>query len=83
MNGQALLLSAIVGTVFQAACPPPMVVAEQFTGRPGRYVKVRDTIRGFRMILDGAVDHIPEPMFYMAGPIEEVLERYDSSQADE
>ncbi|MBZ0292478.1 MAG: F0F1 ATP synthase subunit beta [Anaerolineae bacterium] len=58
----------------------PMVVAEQFTGRPGRYVRVKDTVRGFRMILDGDVDHIPEQMFYMAGPIEEVLERYENAQ---
>ena len=58
----------------------PMVVAEQFTGRPGRYVKVKDTVRGFRMILDGEVDYIPEQLFYMAGPMEEVLERYEKSQ---
>jgi F-type H+-transporting ATPase subunit beta len=58
----------------------PMVVAEQFTGRPGRYVRVKDTVRGFRMILDGEVDHIPEQLFYMAGPIDEVLERYEQSQ---
>ncbi len=57
----------------------PMVVAEQFTGREGRYVRLRDTIHGFRMILDGEVDHIPEQMFYMAGPIEEVIERYEAS----
>ncbi|MGQ9886988.1 MAG: F0F1 ATP synthase subunit beta [Aggregatilineales bacterium] len=59
----------------------PMVVAEQFTGREGRYVRLRDTVRGFRMILDGEVDHIPEQMFYMAGPIEEVIERYEASQS--
>ncbi|MCU0496450.1 MAG: F0F1 ATP synthase subunit beta [Anaerolineae bacterium] len=58
----------------------PMVVAEQFTGRPGRYVKVKDTVRGFRMILDGELDYIPEQMFFMAGPIEEVLQRYDEAQ---
>jgi F-type H+-transporting ATPase subunit beta len=58
----------------------PMVVAEQFTGRPGRYVKVKDTVRGFRMILDGAVDYIPEQMFYMAGTIDEVIERYEASE---
>ena len=58
----------------------PMVVAEQFTGREGRYVRVKDTVRGFRMLLDGEVDHIPEQLFYMAGPIEEVIERYDASQ---
>ncbi len=58
----------------------PMVVAEQFTGRPGRYVHVGDTVRGFRMLLDGEVDHIPEQMFYMAGPMDEVIERYEASQ---
>ncbi len=61
----------------------PMVVAEQFTGRPGRYVKVKDTVRGFRMILDGEVDRIPEQMFYMAGAMDEVLQRYeDAKQAN-
>lgn len=55
----------------------PMFVAEQFTGREGRYVPIKDTVRGFRMILDGEVDHIPEQRFYMAGPIEDVLERYE------
>ena len=54
----------------------PMFVARQFTGREGRYVRLRDTVRGFRMILDGELDHVPEPLFYMAGPIEDVLERY-------
>jgi F-type H+-transporting ATPase subunit beta len=58
----------------------PMVVAEQFTGRAGRYVPVKDTVRGFRMLLDGEVDHIPEQLFYMAGPIDEVLERYEEAQ---
>ena len=59
----------------------PMVVAEQFTGREGRYVPVRDTVRGFRMILDGELDHIPEQMFYMAGAIEDVLQRYEELEA--
>lgn len=58
----------------------PMVVAEQFTGRPGRYVKVKDTVRGFRMILDGEVDHIPEQLFYMAGAMDEVMQRYEEAQ---
>jgi F-type H+/Na+-transporting ATPase subunit beta len=56
----------------------PMFVAQQFTGRDGRYVKVKDTVRGFRMILDGELDHIPEQFFYMAGPIEDVLARYEA-----
>jgi F-type H+-transporting ATPase subunit beta len=57
----------------------PMKVAEQFTGREGKYVKVKDTIRGFRMILDGEVDHIAEQSFYMAGPIEDVIARHEES----
>jgi F-type H+/Na+-transporting ATPase subunit beta len=59
----------------------PMYVAEQFTGREGRYVSAKDTVRGFRMILDGELDQIPEQMFYMAGTIEEVLERFRESEA--
>ena len=58
----------------------PMKVAAQFTGREGKYVSIRDTVRGFRMLLDGELDHVPEQMFYMAGPIEDVLERYEESQ---
>lgn len=59
----------------------PFEVASQFTGREGRYVQVRDTVKGFRRILDGEVDHIPEQMFYMAGAIEEVIERYEAEQS--
>jgi F-type H+-transporting ATPase subunit beta len=58
----------------------PMKVAQQFTGRPGKYVRLADTIKGFRMILDGQLDRIPEGMFYMAGPIEEVIRQYEASQ---
>jgi F-type H+-transporting ATPase subunit beta len=58
----------------------PMKVAEQFTGREGKYVKIKDTIRGFRMILDGEVDHISEQHFYMAGPIEDVLARHAEAE---
>ena len=53
----------------------PFFVAEQFTGTPGKYVKVADTIRGFREIVDGKHDDIPEQAFYMVGTIDEVLER--------
>ena len=52
----------------------PFHVAEQFTGVPGRYVKLADTIRGFREIVDGKHDDVPEQAFYMVGTIEEVLE---------
>lgn len=59
----------------------PFFVAEQFTGIPGKYVKLQDTIRSFKAIIDGEYDHIPENMFYMVGTIEEVLEKYRQSQA--
>jgi F-type H+-transporting ATPase subunit beta len=52
----------------------PFHVAEQFTGSPGRYVKIADTVKGFRDIVEGKYDDIPEQAFYMKGPIEEVLE---------
>lgn len=55
----------------------PMFVARQFTGRDGRFVKIKDTVRGFRLLLDGELDHIPEQLFYMAGGVEDVLERYE------
>lgn len=58
----------------------PFFVATQFTGREGRYVPVKETVRGFRMILNGELDHIPEQLFYMAGPIDDVLQRYEQSK---
>ncbi|WP_373047594.1 F0F1 ATP synthase subunit beta [Vulgatibacter sp.] len=51
----------------------PFHVAEQFTGAAGKYVKIEDTVRGFKEILDGKHDDIPEQAFYMCGPIEDVL----------
>jgi F-type H+-transporting ATPase subunit beta len=53
----------------------PFFVAEVFTGSPGKYVSLKDTIRGFKGILEGEYDHIPEQAFYMAGSIDEVVER--------
>jgi F-type H+-transporting ATPase subunit beta len=53
----------------------PFFVGEKFTGIEGRYVPVKETIRGFKMILDGECDSIPEQAFYMAGGIDDVLER--------
>jgi F-type H+-transporting ATPase subunit beta len=52
----------------------PFFVAQQFTGFEGKYVKIEDTIRGFRMILDGELDHLPESAFAYKGVIEEVIE---------
>ena len=50
----------------------PMFVAEQFTGIPGVYVPLQETVRGFREILDGDCDELPEQAFYMVGSIEDV-----------
>ena len=55
----------------------PFFVAEQFTGRSGKYVPIAETIAGFREILDGKHDEIPEQCFYMCGGIEDVLENYE------
>jgi F-type H+-transporting ATPase subunit beta len=52
----------------------PFFVAEQFTGRSGKYVKIEDTIASFAEVLDGKLDHLPEQAFYMAGGIDEVKE---------
>jgi F-type H+/Na+-transporting ATPase subunit beta len=53
----------------------PMFVAEVFTGKPGRYVSIKDSVRGFLEILDGKWDHLPEQAFYMVGTIEEAAEQ--------
>ncbi len=53
----------------------PFFVAEQFTGVPGRYVKLEDTIRGFKEIIEGKHDDLPEQAFYMVGTIEEAVEK--------
>src|SRR5512143_168827 len=59
----------------------PFHVAEQFTGAPGRYVKVADTVKGFRGIVEGKYDDIPEQAFYMKGTIDEVLETAEKMKA--
>ncbi|HSE04139.1 MAG TPA: F0F1 ATP synthase subunit beta, partial [Methylomirabilota bacterium] len=53
----------------------PFFVAEVFTGQPGRYVKLADTIKGFREIVEGKHDDLPEQAFYMVGGIEEAQEK--------
>jgi F-type H+-transporting ATPase subunit beta len=60
----------------------PMFVAEAFTGREGRYVPVRDTVRGFKEILDGKHDDLPEQAFYMVGAIEEAREQAEKMEAE-
>ena len=54
----------------------PFHVAEVFTGAPGKYVSLQDTIASFKAILAGDGDHIPEQMFYMTGNFNEVLDRF-------
>ncbi|WP_026486567.1 F0F1 ATP synthase subunit beta [Caldanaerobius polysaccharolyticus] len=56
----------------------PFFVAEAFTGMPGRYVPVKDTVEGFKRIVEGELDDIPESAFYMVGTIDEVLKRAES-----
>jgi len=58
----------------------PFFVAEAFTGRSGVYCPMKETVRGFKMIVNGELDHIPEGLFYMAGGIEDVIQRYEESK---
>ncbi|WP_334190247.1 F0F1 ATP synthase subunit beta [Noviherbaspirillum sp.] len=53
----------------------PFHVAEVFTGSPGKYVSLKDTIKGFKMIASGELDHLPEQAFYMVGTIDEAIEK--------
>ena len=61
----------------------PMFVAEVFTGQEGRYVPLKDTVRGFKEILEGQHDDLPEQAFYMVGTIDEAVEKGKSLQAEE
>ena len=58
----------------------PFHVAETFTGSPGKYVSLKDTIRGFKAIVDGEYDHLPEQAFYMIGDIDEAAEKAKALQ---
>ena len=58
----------------------PFHVAEVFTGSPGKYVSLKDTIKGFKMIVEGELDHLPEQAFYMVGSIEEAIEKAKTLQ---
>jgi len=53
----------------------PFFVATQFTGLEGKYVVIEDTVRGFKEIIDGKHDHLPEQAFYMVGSIDEALDK--------
>jgi F-type H+-transporting ATPase subunit beta len=60
----------------------PFFVAETFTGSPGKYVSLKDTIRGFKGIIEGEYDHLPEQAFYMVGSIEEAVEQGKQMQTE-
>ncbi|MBI2882446.1 MAG: F0F1 ATP synthase subunit beta, partial [Candidatus Methylomirabilis oxyfera] len=53
----------------------PFFVAEQFTGQPGRYVKLKDSIQGFKELIEGKADDLPEQAFYMVGTLDEAREK--------
>lgn len=61
----------------------PFFVAEQFTGQPGKYISVEDTVKGFKKILEGDLDHLPENAFYMVGTIDEAEEKGEKLLAEE
>ncbi|WP_073065357.1 F0F1 ATP synthase subunit beta [Fodinibius roseus] len=61
----------------------PFFVAEQFTGQPGKYINIDDTVKGFKKILQGELDHLPENAFYMVGTIEEAEEKGKELLAEE
>jgi F-type H+-transporting ATPase subunit beta len=60
----------------------PMFVAEVFTGKPGRYVSVKENVRGFKEILEGKWDHLPEQAFYMVGTIDEAAEQAERMEKE-
>ena len=61
----------------------PFHVAEQFTDTPGKYVPVKDTIAGFKEVIAGNLDHIPEQAFYMVGNLDEVLQKAEAMKRGE
>jgi F-type H+-transporting ATPase subunit beta len=60
----------------------PFTVAQSFTGAPGKYVEVKDTVQGFKEIVDGKCDDIPEQAFYMAGGLDDVRERFEKMKKE-
>jgi F-type H+-transporting ATPase subunit beta len=66
-------VAAEVQRILQRFLSQPFHVAEAFTGRPGKYVKLADTIESFERVVKGEFDHLPEQAFYMRGSIEDVI----------
>ncbi len=58
----------------------PMHVAEVFTGRPGKYVPIAETVKSFARVLDGEADHIPEQYFFLQGTLDDVIQAYEASR---
>jgi F-type H+/Na+-transporting ATPase subunit beta len=58
----------------------PFTVAQQFTGRPGKYVPIAETVKSFARVLDGEADHIPEQYFFLQGALDDVIQAYDASR---
>lgn len=73
-------LTAARARKIQRFLSQPFFVAEQFTGIPGKYVKLEDTIRSFKGIIEGEYDHLPESAFFMVGTIEEAVEKAKGMQ---
>jgi F-type H+/Na+-transporting ATPase subunit beta len=67
----------------QRFCSQPFTVAQVFTGLEGKYVPVKETVRGFKEILEGKYDHIREDFFYLKGSIDDVLESYEKDKQKE
>ncbi|HXU06320.1 MAG TPA: F0F1 ATP synthase subunit beta, partial [Polyangia bacterium] len=60
----------------------PFFVAETFTGSPGKYVEVKDTVRSFKEIVDGKCDDIPEQLFYMQGDLDDVRAAFEKQSKE-
>jgi F-type H+-transporting ATPase subunit beta len=58
----------------------PFTVAQQFTGRAGKYVPIGETVTSFARVLAGEVDHIPEQYFFLQGPLDDVIQSYEASR---
>jgi F-type H+-transporting ATPase subunit beta len=58
----------------------PFTVAQQFTGRPGKYVPIAETVKSFARVLDGEADHIPEQYFFLQGALDDVIQAYEASR---
>ena len=78
--GERLGLLELVDLALQRFLSQPFNVAKVFTGQDGKIVSLKDTIRGFKGILEGQYDHLPEQAFYMVGSIDEAVEKAKTLQ---